>query len=150
MDSHVHLSSLLCGFHSNETSEKPHAQAFMSDFCKVPCSLSHTLSFKALTANALTMVRAGFAFTTTSFPKAILLPAFCAGLWRVFTMHTPGIVNLPVDFTSLLTKVARASSTLLASDFFISQEVPRASAMAPFDKALAPFIAFIAFIGAMV
>merc|ERR1719463_278228 len=103
----------------------------------------------ALTANALTMVRAGFALTTTSLPNAILLPAFCAGLCRVFTMHTPGIVNLPVDFTSLPTNVARASSTLLASDFFISQEVPKASAMAPFDKALAPFIAFIAFIGAI-
>merc|ERR1719206_1328667 len=58
------------------------------------------------------MVRAGFAFTLTSLPNAILLPAFCAGLLRVFTMHTPGMVNLPVDFTSFVTNSARASKTL--------------------------------------
>merc|ERR1719359_2045254 len=110
----------------------------------------HTLSFNAFTAKALTIVRAGLALTFTSLPNAIRLPAFCAGLWRVFTMHTPGSVNLPVDFTSFVIRLARASNTLLASDFFISHAVPKASAIAPFDRALAPFIAFIAFfIGAI-
>merc|ERR1719476_337089 len=53
---------------------------------------------------AFTTVFAGFALTTHILPKISLLPAFVAGLTRVLTMATPGMVNFPVFFTSLAAK----------------------------------------------
>merc|ERR1719194_53796 len=89
-------------------------------------------AFKAAAGKAFTMVRAGFAFTVTSLPKAILLPALVAGLCRLLTMHTPGIVNLPVFFTSEVTNVAKLA------------RIPATAAATPLLlMAFAPFIAFI-------
>merc|ERR1719253_1245363 len=106
-----------------------------------------TLFFKADTAKAFTTVLAGFALTFISWPNIMRLPAFVAALCFVLIMQTPGMVNLPVPFTSLPASVAKASKTLETSDFFCSHAVANASAMAPFGKDLAPaFIAFIAFI----
>merc|ERR1719152_851619 len=106
---------------------------------------AQTLFFRAATAKALTMVLAGLAFTRTSLPKAMRLPALVAGLCLVLIMQTPGITNLPVPFTSLLAISAKASSTLLISDLFFSTAAPRASAMAPLLMDLAPFMAFMPF-----
>merc|ERR1719407_352930 len=62
-------------------------------------------------------------------------------------MQTPGIVNLPVPFTSLPASSAKASRTFDTSDLFFSQAAPTASAIALFAIDLTPpFIAFIAFI----
>merc|ERR1719407_477105 len=65
-------------------------------------------------------------------------------------MQTPGMVNLPVPFTSLPASSAKASKTFDTSDLFFSQAAPTASAMALLGIALKPFfmlfIAFIAFI----
>merc|ERR1719287_60209 len=64
-------------------------------------------------------------------------------------MQTPGMVNLPVPFTSLPASSAKASKTFDTSDLFFSQAAPTASAMALLGIALTPFfmlfIAFIAF-----
>merc|ERR1719199_2374882 len=60
-------------------------------------------------------------------------------------MQTPGILNLPVLFTSLVTSSARASKTLLMSALLVSHAVAMASAMPLFGMALAPFLAFIDF-----
>merc|ERR1740133_395110 len=106
-----------------------------------------TLFFKADTAKAFTTVLAGLALTFISWPNIKRLPAFVAALCFVLIMQTPGIVNLPVPFTSLPASVAKASKTFATSDFFCSPAVANASAMAPFGIALTPaFIAFIAFI----
>merc|ERR1719272_1253566 len=109
-----------------------------------------THDFKSFVAKHLTTVHAALALTFISLPKAMRLPAFLAGLWRVLTMQTPGILNLPVLLTSLVTSSARASKTLAISDFFASHAVAKASAMPLFDIARTPFfiaffIAFIAF-----
>merc|ERR1719238_1705435 len=108
------------------------------------CCPHFTLFFKADTAKALTIVLAGLALRLTSLPKAMILPALVAGLWRVLIMQTPGRVNLPVPFTSLAIKSAKASKAFTTSDLFFSHAAPNASAMAPFDKDFAPF-AFIDF-----
>merc|ERR1712185_286758 len=60
------------------------------------------LLFKAATGYAFTIVRAGFAFTMTTFPKTSLLPALVAGLVRVLILTRPGIVKMPVLLTSLV------------------------------------------------
>merc|ERR1719424_1669194 len=72
-------------------------------------------------------------------------------------MQTPGMVNLPVPFTSLPARSAKASKTFDTSDLFFSQAAPTASAMAPFPidftpffMLFMPFIAFIAFIAIVV
>merc|ERR1719396_89211 len=109
------------------------------------------LFFNADTGKAFTMVRAGLAFTTHIFPKISLLPAFVAGFTRVFTMHSPGIVNLPAVFNCFAATPPRLLITFMHSDFFSSVSEARASAKAPLVMGFAPdFIAFIAFIGAMV
>ena len=48
-----------------------------------------TLFFKAATGNALTMVRAGFAFTVCILPKISFWQAFVAGLTRVLILQRP-------------------------------------------------------------
>merc|ERR1712066_164665 len=101
----------------------------------------------AATANALTTVLAGFAFTTHILPKISLLPAFVAGFTRVFTMATPGIVNLPAFFTSVAATLARLSRTDVTSFFFISSPSAMACARPPLLMTGPAF--FIAFIGAM-
>merc|ERR1739836_273684 len=74
--------------------------------------------FNAATANAFTTVFAGFALTTTSFPKISRLPARVAGFLRVFTMHTPGIVNLAAFLSSVVAIPPRLAITFEHSDFF--------------------------------
>merc|ERR1719150_779672 len=58
------------------------------------------LAFKAATGNALTIFRAGFAFTMTTLPKTSLFPAFVAGFVRIFNRAKPGTVKTPVFFDS--------------------------------------------------
>merc|ERR1719391_1493437 len=114
-----------------------------------PCP--QMLFFSADTGKAFTMVLAGFAFTITPFPKTSRLPAFVAGFSRVFTMHSPGSTNLPAFFTSFVATPARLLITFMHSDFFSSVSEAKASAKPPLVMGFAPdFIAFIAFIGAMV
>merc|ERR1711941_194677 len=105
--------------------------------------------FSAATGRAFTTVLAGLAFTTTSLPNIILLPALVAGFFLVLIMQSPGMVNLPVLSTSLAAKPARVSNILEASDFLMSCAVARASAMPPFGIDFTAFMAFIAFIGAI-
>merc|ERR1719345_540967 len=118
-------------------------KTFMTDLA----AALQTLFFKADTAKAFTTVLAGFALTFISWPNIKRLPAFVAALCFVLIMQTPGIVNLPVPFTSLPASVAKASKTFAISDFLCSHAVANASAMAPFAMDLTPaFIAFIAFL----
>merc|ERR1719218_182349 len=101
-----------------------------------------TLFFKAATANAFTTVLAGLALTFTSLPKAMRLPAFVAGLCLVLIMQMPGMVNLPVLFTSFAASSAKASKAFDISDLFFSQASPKASAMALLGMDETLFIAF--------
>merc|ERR1719265_1955616 len=98
---------------------------------------------------------AGLAFTLMVLPKAWAVPAFLAGLMRVFSMHSPGMVNLPVFFTSAVASATRSSTT--PAHAFLSRPLlaAKASAMPPFGSAFADafffmapmaFMAFIAFI----
>merc|ERR1719263_1439335 len=109
----------------------PHMPHILRTQKKESSCKSHTRSFKAFTAKHFTTVRAGLAFTLISLPKATRLPAFVAFLYLVLTMQTPGIVNYPVLFVSLLATSARASSTFDISDLLASHAVANASAMAP-------------------
>merc|ERR1712170_247641 len=79
--------------------------------------LAYTAFFRAAMGKAFTIAFAGFAFTITSLPKISFLPALVAGFKRVFTIATPGMMNLPV-FTSFAATSARLSKTFLQSDFF--------------------------------
>merc|ERR1719433_2673518 len=65
-------------------------------------------------------------------------------------MHTPGIVNLPVLFTSLLAISAKAPRTLPHSAFFSSHAVANWSAISLFEMDLADFAARVAFMAFMV
>merc|ERR1712039_107064 len=98
--------------------------------------------FSADTGKAFTTVLAGLAFTITSLPKTSLLPAFVAGFNRVLTMHRPGNVNLPTDFTCFVPTSAKASMTLAHSFGFNSVFPANSWQMADLLIALAPFIVF--------
>merc|ERR1719367_1792192 len=104
------------------------------------------LAFKAATGNALTIFFAGLALTMHILPKISFLPALVAGFMRVLMRHRPGMVKMPVFFTSAVAISARLANTLPATAFFSSHFAARASAMAPLVMAAA----FIAFMGAMV
>merc|ERR1719468_814594 len=102
----------------------------------------------AATGNAFTTVLAGLALTCTILPKISRLPALVAGFKRVFTMQTPGIVNLPSFFTCLAATSDKAPKTLLHCAFFKSQAVANWSAISVLEMDLAPFMAFIGAIAA--
>merc|ERR1712039_977059 len=90
------------------------------------CGARHRLgpqnsSLRAFAGKALTMVLAGFAFTMTNFPKISFLPALVAFFWRVFTITTPGITNLPLFFSSFVAMLARVLKAVLITPFFTSQ-----------------------------
>merc|ERR1719245_1069692 len=78
------------------------------------------------------------------FPKISLLPALVAGFILVLIRHKPGTVKMPFFFTSAVAISAKLFITLVATDFFSSHFVARASAMAPLDMATTAF-----FMGAM-
>merc|ERR1719410_1132226 len=102
------------------------------------CALS------AATANALTTVLAGLAFTTTSLPNIIFLVAFVAGFLRVLILASPGIVKMPVFFTSAWPSSANEFKTLVVTLFFSSTLFAIESAMEPLVMALFPAAFFIA------
>merc|ERR1712173_296784 len=105
--------------------------------CKVVgCHGARRLAFRAATAKALTTVFAGLALTMTVLPNISLLPALVAGFFLVLMRHRPGIVKMPVFFTSPVPISARLAMNLLATVFFSSSFVARASAMAPLDMAV--------------
>merc|ERR1712138_143637 len=107
--------------------------------------------FRAATGNAFTTVLAGLAFTLISWPKAILTPALVAGFKRVLILQRPGIVKMPVFFTSVVARVAKLSRSPEHTLVFISCCSARVLTRAPFVMALPlAFMAFIAFMGAMV
>merc|ERR1719197_2141195 len=103
----------------------------------------------AATGKAFTTVLAGLAFTVTSFPNMIFLPALVAAFFLVLTMHTPGITNFPVFFTCVAATSARMFMTFVHSDFLRPDSPASASAIAPFVMLFTAFMAFIAFMGAM-
>merc|ERR1719198_2616793 len=109
---------------------------------------------RAETAKAFTTVLAAFAFTLTSLPKIFRMPALVAGLTRVLMRARPGMVKMPVFFTSVVARAARLSRSSEHAFGFISCFAANAAQMAPFDMALAPdfmlFMDFMLFIGAMV
>merc|ERR1719343_146080 len=104
------------------------------------------LAFKAATGYAFTIFLAGFALTITTLPNTTRFPAFVAGLVRVFSLHKPGSANTPVFLTSCVATSARTLSAFAQTDFFNSQDVAMASAIAPLVMA---FDAAAFFIGAM-
>merc|ERR1711976_907236 len=83
----------------------------------------------------------------TTLPKTSRLPALVAGLVRIFSLQSPGIAKMPAFFTLVVATSASESKTFAHTDFFSSQLVANASAIAPLVMAFAP--AFIVFIGAM-
>merc|ERR1711924_504915 len=87
------------------------------------------LLFNAATGYDFTVVLAGLALTTTSLPKITLFPALVAGFWRVLIWQTPGMMNLPALFTSLVAIAARLPMTWEQTDFFKSYSVASAAAM---------------------
>merc|ERR1719323_2289581 len=103
-------------------------------------NFNQMLFFNALTGNAFTMVLAGFAFTICILPKISRFLALVAGLTRVLILQTPGIVKIPVFFTSVVAIVARVPRSFVHCDFFASFAAASASASAPFDMVVA-FIA---------
>merc|ERR1712232_1188251 len=111
----------------------------------IPLTLQ-MLAFSAATGNALTIFLAGFALTLTILPKISLLPAFVAGLVRIFNLAKPGIANTPAFFTFAVATSASLSRRLAHCDFLRSPPAASASAIAPLDMALAfAFIAFMPF-----
>merc|ERR1719221_2345480 len=96
------------------------------------------------------MVLAGFALTITTLPKTSRFPAFVAGFTRVFSMHSPGSVILPVFLTSLVTTSAKLVITFTQSLFFSSVFAATASARPVLLRLFTAFIAFIDFMGAIV
>ena len=94
------------------------------------------LAFKAASACARTIFRAGFAFTKSTFPKTMLLLSFLADLARIFKRATPGILKTPVFFNSEVVRLARDTSNFVATDFSKSQLVANAFGMLLLDMPL--------------
>merc|ERR1719191_1882684 len=111
-------------------------------------------ALSAATGKAFTTVLAGFAFTFISWPKAILTPALVAGLTRVLILQRPGMVKIPVFFTSVVARVAKLSRRPAHTFVFISCCSASVLTSAPLVITLLPdfiaFIAFMLFMGAMV
>lgn len=103
----------------------------------------------AAAGKAFTTVFAGFAFTLVSLPKIILVHAFVAGLVLVLMRQRPGILKIPVFFTSFAATVTRLFKILEQSLVFISCSVAIDFNNSPFVIAFAEPV-FIAFMGAMV
>merc|ERR1719198_307808 len=117
------------------------------------CVASQNWLLRAETAKAFTTVLAAFAFTLTSLPKIFRMPALVAGLTRVLIRASPGMVKMPVFFTSAVARTARLSRSSEHAFGFISCFAANAAQIAPLDMALAPdfmlFMDFMLFIGAM-
>merc|ERR1719330_1240529 len=105
---------------------------------RVECPLEHLRRVVAqmLFFNAATQ----YAFTIITFPKTSFLPAFVAGLFLIFSMHKPGMVNLPEPFTSFVATVASFSNNCLQTDPLTSVPSIMAATMPDLDMA-APFMA---------
>merc|ERR1719149_127943 len=103
--------------------------------------------FSAATGKAFTMVFAGFAFTLVSLPNIILTPALVAGFRRVLMRHTPGMVNTPAFFTSLVASATRLLITSEQALCFKLCSVASALVKAPLVMALPFAPAFIDFMG---
>merc|ERR1712050_595146 len=86
------------------------------------------LSLRAFTGYAFTTLRAGLAFTITTFPKTSRLPAFVAGFVRVLILQRPGTVKIPVLDTSVEAISAKLPMTFMHTDFFNSHSLAKASA----------------------
>merc|ERR550537_2008035 len=95
------------------------------------------LFFRAETQKAFTIFLAGAAFTLMVLPKAFLVPAFLAAFVLVLIVHKPGMVNLPVFFTSAVARVAKLSRSFEHSDFLRPLPLAKASAMPPLVMDLA-------------
>merc|ERR1712226_1672318 len=106
--------------------------------------IAQTLSLRAFTGYALTIFRAGLAFTITTLPKTSRLPAFVAGFVRVLILHRPGTVKIPLFDTSWEAISAKLPMTFMHTDFFNSHSFARASAMAPLPMAF-----WVCFMGAI-
>merc|ERR1740116_814801 len=103
---------------------------------EIQCSYAsgtQMLAFSAATGNALTTFFAGLALMMQILPNISLLPALVAGFMRVLMRQRPGKVKTPVFLTSAVPISARLLRILLATAFFNSHFVARASAMAPLD-----------------
>merc|ERR1719343_233452 len=109
-------------------------------------TITQTLSLMAFTGKAFTTLRAGFAFTMTTLPKTSRLPAFVAGFVLAFSLQRPGSVKTPAFVTSAAASSAKLLIIFAHTDFFNSQDVAKASAIAPFVML---FAVFMAFMGAM-
>merc|ERR1719188_1359718 len=104
-----------------------------------------TLALSAAAGNALTILRAGLAFTTHSFPKISFFPALVAGFTLTLNLQRPGIEKSPVLVTSVVAMLTRLSIALLHTFFFSSHAAAIFSAIAPLVIALGAF----AFMGAI-
>merc|ERR1712087_464870 len=102
----------------------------------------------AATGYAFTMVLAGFALTMTTLPKISLLPAFVAGLVRVFNLQIPGMVNTPVFLVSFCATEASVFNNVLHIFCLSSNLVAKAFARPDLLIARAALVA--AFIGLFV
>merc|ERR1712216_26269 len=113
---------------------------------------SQICALSAATGKAFTIVLAGFAFTFISWPKAILTPALVAGFTRVLILQRPGIVKIPVFFTSVVASTTKLSRRPAHAFVFISCFSASVLTRAPLVMTLLPdfmaFIAFMVFMGA--
>merc|ERR1719326_1728313 len=142
------------------------------DSCSSATSGSHRLyrrhstaaqicCLRAAAAKAFTTVLAGLAFTFLISPKISLVQAFVAGLTLVLMRQRPGMVKMPVFFTSFAAMSPRVLRIAEHSLFFMLCSVAIAVIKAPLVigpplflafmlfMLFMAFIAFIAFMGAM-
>merc|ERR1719261_1167698 len=101
---------------------------------------------RADAGKAFTTFEAFFAATLTSLPNIMRLPAGRAGLCLSLSITTCGITNFPVFDTSLVAMPESVVKTVLTSLAFCPVFEEMAAISAPPVRALAPFMAFIAFI----
>merc|ERR1711978_296290 len=96
----------------------------------IGCSMASTqmLAFRAATGKALTIFFAGLALTMHILPKISFLPALVAGFTRILRRQRPGMVKMPSFFTAAVAISARLAIALVATAFFSSHFVARASA----------------------
>merc|ERR1712025_75735 len=118
---HLKLSSVTAGFDTQRFQRSTVVGIPTPGAGSIPACQTNPLQMLFLRAEmqkALTIFLAGAAFTFTILPNAILVPAFLAGFILVLIMQRPGMVNLPVFFTSAVARPEKWSRSLEHSDFF--------------------------------
>ena len=99
---------------------RPHGQCSIMESRERTFSAGQISSLKRRAIYALTIFRAGVAFTLFVLPRTVLFPAFVGGFVRILIEKRPGTVKTHLFFNSAVATQVSVSRNLEHTDFFTS------------------------------